>query len=105
MSSLAFAKEDASPQRRVLFQGFNQKRTLSDSRRRREAAGKGMKKGNMSLDGFLSDIFPAPYLIYSPAPDLAATNRAGFGILDYIPSAGFVGRIVVRRSAQEKQKT
>ena len=59
----------------------------------------------MSLDGFLSDIFPGAYLIYSPRPKISRTRADGFGILDYIPSAGFVGRIVVRRSAQEKQKT
>ena len=88
-----------------MFQAFSQRSLLSDSRKRPEASRKGAKKGNMSLDGFLSDIFPGAYLIYSPRPKISRTRADGFGILDYIPSAGFVGRIVVRRSAQEKQKT
>ena len=88
-----------------MFQAFSQRSLLSDSRKRPGASRKGAKKGNMSLDGFLSDIFPGAYLIYSPRPKISRTRADGFGILDYIPSAGFVGRIVVRRSAQEKQKT
>ena len=38
----------------------------------------------MSLDGFLSDIFPGAYLIYSPRPKISRTRADGFGILDYI---------------------